>query len=339
MNDRFRTLLGPELTRLRIGMFGIGLSMALGFIGYQVVADADAFDALYQTIITISTVGFNEIFVMDRSARILTVFVILTGVISLSIVAVSMAEILFEGHLRRAIEGRRMHRRIEALRGHIIICGYGRVGVHVADALLEDKLDFVVIDNDPDKLAHLEDHGILHVAGDATEEQVLGMAGLAHASAVVAAVNSDADNVLVTITVKGITPGAEVIARAKADENEAKLKRAGADRVIAPTTIGGRRIAQLLTRPTVADFLDRVAAGGVDILLDEVPVKQGSDLAGSSLREGQIRQRYGCTIVAVRSNGSLDTHPTPDRTLKPGDVIVVMGHEEAIERMRADYGA
>ena len=332
-----RALVGPELTRLRIGFVGIAISLTMGFVGYQLVSDAGPFDALYMTVITISTVGFAEIFEFGRAGRVLTMGIIFTGVVSLSIVAISAGEIIIEGHLRRAVEGRRMERTIARLRGHVIICGFGRVGIHVAEQLAEDGLDFVIVDTDTEKLARVDADGWLHVTGDATEEHVLEEAGLAHARAVVAAVNSDADNVLITLTAKGLTPDATVIARAKLDENEGKLLRAGADRVIAPTTIGGRRIAQLLTRPVVANFLDLVSTGGVDLQLEEVPVTAASDLVGKTLRDGAIRERHACTVVAVRSNGVLDAHPTPDHELREGDVIVVIGAEDAIASMRADY--
>ena len=332
-----RSLVGPELTRLRIGFAGIGVSLALGFVGYQLVTDATPFDALYMTVITISTVGFAETFELGDGGRVLTIGVILTGVVSLTIVAISSAELIVEGHLQKAVEGRRMERRIDALRGHVIVCGFGRVGVHVAEELADNDAAFIVVDNDPDKLAMIEEAGMLHVGGDATEEHVLDAAGLDHARAVVAAVNSDADNVLITLTVKGVAPATEVIARAKLDENESKLLRAGADRVIAPTTIGGRRIAQLLTRPVVAKFLDLLSTGAVDMMLEEIPVGENSDLAGGTLRDGAIRERWSCTVVAVRSGDELDSHPSADRSLSAGDVIVVMGAEESVARMRASY--
>jgi voltage-gated potassium channel len=328
---------GPELNRFRIGVAGIVVAVAIGFVGYQVFADASAFDAIFLTVITISTVGYSEIIELGDAGRMVSVAVILTGVISVSVTAIAAAELLFEGHIRRAIEGRRMQRSIESLRDHVIICGFGRVGMRVAQEMADNGAPFVIVDKDPDKVAGMESVHYFHIDGDATEELVLEAAGLDRARAVVAAVNSDADNVLITLTAKGLNPGVEVIARTKADENEGKLRRAGADRVIAPTTIGGRRIGQLLTRPVVADFLDRVAAGGVDILLDEVPVRGGSDLAGKTLRDVGIRQRYGCTVIAVRSGAEMDTHPDPDRRLIGGDVLVVMGDEDAIDRMRSDY--
>jgi voltage-gated potassium channel len=289
------------------------------------------------TVITISTVGIGEIIDLSTGGRVLTMGVILTGVVSLSIVAISSAEMLLEGHLRRAVEGRRMERAIEALRVHVIVCGYGRVGVHVDNELSQNDASFVVVDNDPEKATRLAAEGALHIVGDATEEHVLEAAGLEHATAVVAAVNSDADNVLITLTAKGLSPGTQVIARTKLDENEGKLLRAGADRVIAPTTIGGRRIAQLLTRPVVADFLDLVSATGVDIYLEEVPVAASSDLAGQTLRDAAIRERFNCTVVGVRTNGHLDVHPAADQRLAAGDVIVVMGDDDAISSMRAQY--
>lgn len=328
---------GEELRRLRLGLFGLLVALSIGFVGYQLVEDASPFDALYLTMITVSTVGFGEVIELSTPGRIVTMAVILTGVASLSLAAVSAAEFVVEGHLQRAIQGRRMQRAIDDLRDHIIICGYGRVGVHVADALLQGGAKFVVVDDNPDRLADLIETGRLYVSGDATEEHVLEEAGLAKARAVVAAVNSDADNVLITLTAKGLFPDVEIIARVKVDENEGKLRRAGADRVIAPTTIGGRRIAQILTRPTVSDFLDQMQAGSVDILLDEVKVRKGSDLDGVTLRDAAIRQRYSCTVLAVRHGDQLDTHPSPDDPLHVGDVVVVMGAEEDVTRLRETY--
>ncbi len=328
---------GAELRRLKLGLFGLLVALGIGFVGYQLVEGASPFDALYLTMITVSTVGFGEVFELGTGGRMITMAVIVTGVASLSLAAVSAAEFVVEGHLQRAIQGRRMQRAIEHLDNHVIICGYGRVGVHVADELLKSGTAFVVVDDDAEKLSDLDESGRLFVSGDATEEHVLEEAGLARARAVVAAVNSDADNVLITLTAKGLFPDVEIIARAKVDENEGKLRRAGADRVIAPTTIGGRRIAQILTRPTVSDFLDQMQAGSVDILLDEVRVRKGSDLDGITLRDAAIRQRYSCTVLAVRHNDRLDTHPSPDDPLHVGDVVVVMGAEEDVQRLRETY--
>lgn len=333
--------LTPEQRRLRIAVSAFTTVLAAGFVGYQVLEGVKPLDALYMTIITITTVGFGEIVPLDGPGRILTMVLIVAGVGSASYTAITVAEFVVEGHLRRVIERRRMQREIGDLEDHVIVCGFGRVGRHLADQLHRDETPFVVVDTDDDKLDVCEELGYLVVRGDATEEHVLAEAGLHRAGAVVACVNTDADNVLVTLTAKGVRPEAFVIARTKADENEAKLRRAGADRVIAPSTIGGRRIAQILTRPALADFLEAAGGSGVDYILEEVPVAAGSPLEGATLRDAAVRERYGCTILAVRrgEGGVLDTHPSADDRLEAGDILVVMGSEPDVSTMRERFAS
>lgn len=329
----------PELRRLRIALASFGVVLLVGFVAYQIIEGLNPLDALYMTIITITTVGFGEVVDLSTAGEILTIGLIVSGVSSVSYAAVTGAEFVVEGHLRRYIERRRMHRDIGQLRGHVVVCGFGRVGRHLVEALEADGEEFVVVEADDEKVMTLQDLAYLHVRGDATEEQVLESAGIEAARAVVACVASDADNVVVTLTAKGLNPQAVVIARAKADETEGKLRRAGADRVIAPATIGGRRIAQILTRPTVADFLDGIGAGGTDYTLEEVPVREPSDLAGRTLREAAIRERYGCSVLAIRSRGEggLVTHPSAEWVLTPGEVLVVVGNEAEVTEMRRRF--
>ena len=335
--DRLGTpVAAPEQRRLRFALGAFAVVVFLGFVGYQILEDVGPLDALYMTVITITTVGFREVVPLDAAGKLLTIALIVAGVGSVSYAALTAAEFVVEGHLRQIIERRRMHREIESLRGHVIVCGFGRVGRHLALQLARDTVPFVVLDTDEEKIATLQDMDYLYLRGDATEEQMLLDAGLEHAAAVVASVNSDADNVLVTLTAKGLSPGTTVIARAKSDENEVKLRRAGADRVIAPSTIGGRRIAQILTRPAVADFLDGIGAGGVDYTLEEIPISEQCELAGTTLRDAAVRERYGCTVLAVKHGGDrrLDTHPVAETPLEPGDVLVVMGSEIDVTAMR-----
>lgn len=333
-----RQIRTPEQRRLRFALVGFAAVLLVGFVGYQVLEGLGPLDALYMTVITISTVGFREVADLDASGKVLTIGLIIAGVGSVSYAAVTAAEFIVEGHLRRIIERRRMQREIADLDQHIVICGFGRVGRHLAESLQRERAPFVVVDDDLGKLDVLDELGYPYVSGDATEEGVLIEAGIERARAVVAAVHGDADNVLVTLTAKGLNPNATVIARARADETEAKMRRAGADRVIAPATIGGRRIAQLLTRPTVADFLDGVGAGGTDYALEEVPVREGSELAGRTLREAAIRERWGCSILAVRREGRLEPHPSAETVLEPGDVLVIVGNEDDAIRMRERLG-
>jgi voltage-gated potassium channel len=315
------------------------LVVLFGFVGYQVLEGLGPLDSLYMTVITITTVGFREVVELDDAGKMLTIALIGAGVVTVTYAAFTAAEYVVEGHLRDELERRRMDRAISELRHHTIVCGYGRVGRHLAATLERDGAPFVVVDNDEDKLDELADRGHLRVRGDATEEHVLAEAGLDHAAALVACVNSDADNVLVTLTAKGMRPGCVVIARVKADENERKLQRAGADRVISPSTIGGRRIAQILTRPAVADFLDGIAGGATDYTLEEVTVAAGGELDGLSLRDAAIRERFHCTVLALRhaADNRLDSHPAPNQPLEVGDVLVVMGSEDDVVALRHHY--
>lgn len=326
----------PELRRLRFAAAAFVVVLVSGVVGYQVVEGMSFLDALYMTIITITTVGFREIVEPSTAGKILTIGLIIAGVGSASYGAITAAEFVVEGHLRQYIERRRMQREIEDLDRHVIVCGFGRVGRHLAAQLERDGAPFVIVDAREESLSELGEHRYPRVVGDATAENVLEEAGLHRASTLVAAVTSDADNVLVTLTAKGLAPSVTVIARVKADENERKLRRAGADRVISPSTIGGRRIAQILTRPAVADFLDGISDGGVDYTLEEIPVRPGSELLGMTLREAQLRDRYGCTVVAIRrgDDARLDTHPSAGAQLQEGDVLVVMGSEDDVTAMR-----
>lgn len=315
------------------------LVLFVGFLGYQMVEGTGPLDALYMTVITITTVGFREVVEMGPGGKVLTMGLIGAGVVTVTYAAFTTAEYVVEGHLRDELERRRMDRGISNLRDHTIVCGFGRVGRHLAATLERDGSPFVVVDNDEEKLEDVTSHGYLRVRGDATEEHVLAEAGMPRAAALVACVNTDADNVLVTLTAKGMNPNCVVIARVKADENERKLHRAGADRVISPSTIGGRRIAQILTRPTVADFLDGIAGGATDYTLEEVTVESGGELDGLTLREAGIRERFHCTVLALRhaSNQHLDSHPAPSARLVVGDVLVVMGSEDDVVALREHY--
>lgn len=328
--------MSPE-GRLRLGLVAFAAVILLGFVGYQLLADYSPLDALYMTVITVTTVGFAEIQPLDASGRMFTIALIAAGITSVGLMVTGGGEFVLEGHMRRIIERRRMNRSIHHLDHHVIICGFGRVGRRLAAELSRDNVPFVVVDNASARLDDAIEQHIPYVDGDATEESVLSEAGIHRARALVACVNSDADNVLTTLTAKGMRPNLVVIGRAKVEENEAKFRRAGADRVIAPTTIGGRRIAQLLTRPVVADFLELVGGSGdLEYTFEEIAIRRGSPLVGTKLGDAQIRERWDCTVLAIdhRNGEPLDTHPEGDIELRAGDVLVVIGGIEQVTRMR-----
>ncbi len=318
--------------------FATGLVAALtafGTVGYMVLGAASPLDALYMTVITIAAVGYSETIALDGVARLFTLLVIVLGVGSITFLVASAVDFALEGHLQDLLGRRRMDRELAKLNKHTVVCGFGQVGRHVARILTDEGRPLVVVDPDSDRITQARALNLLAVGGDATQEEVMHRVNVATASSVVACAHDDADNVLISLTAKGVNPDALVVARIKLDENEAKVRRAGADRVIAPAAIGGRRIATLVTRPGVVDFLDVITHGTEeDLMLEEVVVRPNGPLAGRSLRELELRERYGVTVLAVRSHGKLtNTRPEPDTVLRAGDMMVVLAGRDALSEL------
>jgi voltage-gated potassium channel len=331
----------PAFRRLLVALGLFACVIAGGTLGYVVLEDARVLDALYMTINAVATVGFVEAVQLDDSGRILTMLIIVLGLGSFSFAAASGIEFLLEGHLRNLLGRRRMERRLRDLHGHTIVCGFGRVGRTVADQLAEEGRAAVVVDVDPARLQLAAERHLPYVLGDATHDATLLAAGVGRARGLVACTADDAENVLVALTAKGLNRSVFVVVRLKDEGNESKARRAGADRVIAPAAIGGRRIAALLTRPFVVDFLDVVTHGSrLDLVIEEIAVGEGSRLADASLRDIQVRERYGVTVLAVRGAGQelTNTRPDPSTVLRAGDVLVVIGGRPDLDRLERDAG-
>jgi voltage-gated potassium channel len=325
--------------RLALSLLLFVLVVVGGTITYMQVEGAGWLEALYLTIITVTSVGFEETIALDRSGWLITIVIIILGVGSVTLATVHLVEFLVAVHLRDLVGRRRMERQLHRLEGHTIVCGYGRVGQQVAGVLHAEHRPVVVVEVHQERAAQAGAEGLPYVLGNAGRDEVLEEAGLERATGLAAVTDDDAENILVALTAKGRNPALFVVVRVQDMENEPKARRAGADRVIAPSTIGGRRIAALLTRPTVVEFLDVVTGGGgsVDLVLEEVPIGERSSLVGMTLRQADVRQRHGATVLAVRpANGTrLTTQPDPERPLERGDVLVVMGGNDEVTRFRA----
>ncbi|CAN5858421.1 potassium channel protein [soil metagenome] len=316
-----------------------GLVVALtvfGTVGYMILGNASALDALYMTIITIAAVGYEESIRLVGAARLFTLLIIVLGVGSITFLVVSAIDFVLEGHLQELLGRRRMDRELARLDNHTVICGFGQVGRHVALHLVDEGESLVVVDIDRERVEAARALDLLAIEGDATQEEALVVAGISAARAVIACSYDDADNVLISLTAKGVNPGTFVVARIKQDENEAKVRRAGADRVIAPAAIGGRRIAALVTRPGVVDFLDVVTHGTEeDLILEELVVLPDGPLDGRSLRELDLQGRHGVTVLAVQTKGNpTNTRPSPDTVLHAGDLLVVLASRDALTALR-----
>ena len=240
-------------------LLGMGLVVAVlvgGAAGYMILEGWSPLDAFYMTAITISTVGYGEILPLGRAGRIFTIVLIYSGVGTFFYILTQLTQAVVEGKVRQLMGRRTLKRDIRSLKDHYIICGYGRIGSLVVNLLKEQGLPLVVLDNSEEVTRHLEDEGTLYVLGSATEDESLIDAGIERAKGLVATVSSDADNVYIVLSARGIRPDLLIIARATEPGTERKLKRAGANKVVSPYFIGARRIAQTVIRPSVADFVE-----------------------------------------------------------------------------------
>jgi len=305
-------------------------------MGYSVFEDMPVFDAFYMTLITVSTVGFSEIKPLSQIGRIITIFVIVSGISVVTYTLGQVAKIFVEGELRWIFGRRKLEKQISALNNHYIICGYGRIGALISHELSDENIPFVVIEQDSAQIENLEKDHFLYLNMDATTDEALTMAGIRKARGVVTAVQSDADNVFITLTAKGLRPDIFVLSRASDVKSESKLIKAGASRVVSPYLIGGRRMAMVLKRPTVVDFIDiAMMDNRLGLMIEEARISVKSNLVGKALIDSHLRQDFSIIIVAIKKpTDEMIFNPAPTEKLDAGDVIVVLGKREDLNRMR-----
>jgi voltage-gated potassium channel len=302
--------------------------MLLGTLGYMLIEGWGVLDSIYMTVTTMATVGFGEVHPLSPNGRLFTIGLIFLGVGGALYLLTAMMQFVFEGHLGRNLERRRMERRIEQLRDHFLLCGFGRVGRQVARDFEGTGVPFVIIDVNQRSLDAAAEEGYLCVRGDAADDETLRRAGIDRARGLVTCVNSDADNIFVTLSARALRSDLFIVARGNNDDAAPKLRRAGADRVVSPYSIGGRQMAMLATRPAAVEFVDRVLSrADVDLLLEDFTVRDGSSLVGKTV--GEVRQGIapGVLILAIRrrSQAQLVTQPPADAEVGAGDELVAFG--------------
>ena len=321
-------------TRFRAGLALLALVLVLGTTGY-VLLGLPWLDALYQTVITISTVGYRELGTFSARYEVFTIFLILfgtgTGLYTLGVLIDTMFEARVTGHFRR----RRMRRRIDRLKGHVILCGFGQVGEAICEEMIRSGKQVVIVDRLlPDRADGSSD--IPMVQGDATDDAVLHRAGLGRARTLVLALDSDVDNLFVALTARSINPELFIVARANHGAAIGKLRQAGADRVVNPHQIGGAHMAALVAQPEVVEFLDVVMRDGeFEVRMAHFEIAAGSQLAGRALGEAGIRRRTGSTILAIRRDEAFLTDPDGQLVLEPGDIIIALGTESHLKQLQA----
>jgi voltage-gated potassium channel len=289
-------------------------------------------DASYQTVTTITTVGFRELQDFNNLEQWFTIIIIITGVSTVLYTFTLAVQVVVEGQLRDFVGRRMMDREISKMSGHTVVCGWGRVGRAVADDLVHAGHAVVVVDADPDRVA---DVAYPTVVGDATLDSTLRTAGIERAEALVAALDGDAENLFVTLSARAIRPSLFIVARARQDESVPKLANAGADRVVNPQELGAARMASFVARPHVAEFVDVVMhERSLEFRMQEYDVPDSSPLAGQTLREADLRKRAGVLVLALRRvDGSFTTNPDPDLVIEPHQVLIAVGTDVDLDRL------
>jgi voltage-gated potassium channel len=331
-------LLAPVTAERRLLVAALLLSalLVLGVAGYMLIEGWSFLDAFYMTVTTVTTVGFREVKPLSDGGRIFTIFLILFGVGVAFYILTTLVATVVEGDLGLALGVRRMKGRIGALRDHYILCGFGRVGEGIAREFTARKIPFVIVESNPEALERARKNNYhLIVEGDAATDAVLLEAGIRHARCLLAASDSDAGNTYIVLTAKALNPRLFVVARAGQPVSEERVRRAGADRVISPYSISGRRMALSALQPLVLDFIDTLAAGrhGEQILA-EIEVTEESGLAGLTI-DGCFISCPGATVLALqKSTGPIQVGPRPTTVLEVGDRLMVLGDEEDLEALR-----
>ncbi len=304
----------------------------IGAVGYVLIEGWSFFDGLYMTVITIASVGYGETHELSHAGRSFTILLIMCGTGVLLFGVSSMTAFIVEGTLTDILKRMRMKKAIDALRGHTLICGDSDTGKYVIDELRKIHRDFVVIDKDPVKLAELARKEVLYIEGDATAEDVLREAGVERAEGLITTLHTDADNLFVALTARGLNPDLRIISKAVNEESRAKFIRAGVDNVVMPNAIGGLRMVSEMVRPSVVTFLDTMLRDkDQTIRVEEVHLHQNSYAIGEMLGETGVLDIEGASVVAlVRPGQKYRFNPSPSIRLEAGDILILMGLSSVI---------
>ncbi len=306
-----------------------------GTTGYHVIEGASWWEAFYMTVITITTVGYGEVFPLTRGGEIFTVVLLLSGLGMFLLLATEVARTVVEGEIRQVFGRVRRTRVIDHMANHDVVCGYGRMGRAVVAELRQRGRGVVVVERGQERIRELQEAGIPVVSGDATSETTLRSARLDTARGLVACLNDDAHNVYTVLTARAMKPDLFIVARATEESAERRILKAGADRVVNPYNLGGTRLAHLVIKPAIVNFFDASLSGHDDLQLDQTSIRAGSSIAGHTLREANLRQQWGLGVVAVQRGAQVIANPPSDTRLEVGDVLVVFGSREQIATFEA----
>jgi voltage-gated potassium channel len=311
-------------------------TLLAGTLGYSAIEDWSFVDALYMSIITVTTVGFSEVHPLSEEGRLFTTLLILLGVACFTFSFGVITNYVIAGELRGLLGERKMRRLISSLRNHVIICGYGRMGHEMCLELQREGKSFIVVDENEDSVRQAQDDGYTAFRGDPELDETLTECGIERAIGLAAVSDSDAKNLMVVISSRGLNRGLRIVARASAEDAPEKFMRAGADSIYLPYRTAGRRLVQMMIRPEVVGFFEDIMhdESALGVTFESLAISKGSELDGRTLQEAAIRQRTGVHIVGVkRLEGGLERDLTPSTVLRAGDTVFVMGQGDQLDEL------
>lgn len=331
------------LVRVLVVALLICVLLGIGAIGFHWIEGWTWFDSFYCTLMTISTIGAEPVSQLSATGRAFNVILVILGVGVVGFAVASFTQAVIESEFSARFGRRRIEKEISKLKDHFIICGVGRVGRRVAEEIVSAHLPLVVIERDADNARWAQERGLLVLVGDATAEETLRRAGIDRARGLASAVTSDAGNVYVVLTARGIAPNLPIVARASEEHAEAKLLRAGATTVISPYRYAGLRMARVLTRPNVQRFIDLALSSfdgsNLDLAIHEIPVAQRSSLCGAAFGDIQARKNLGVILLGIRQqNGKLVFNPAPEHSIGAGDALITMGDVNKLKELEVLAG-
>jgi len=317
----------------------LGLVLLIGTAGYMVIEGWQLLDAIYMTVITITTVGFREVRTVSPPGKIFTLVLICMGMGIIAYTLGMVAQVMVEFQVRSILGRRKLGLKIKSIKNHYILCGYGRIGRIISQELKSSRIPLLVVDSNPDSKQSFEQQDIPYIIDDATSEDVLIEAGIERAKGLISVVLSDADNLFITMTARGLNPGLFILARAEEEQSHKKLLRAGANRVALPYLIGGQKMAHTITKPAVTDFLElTVHDKNIELEMGELLVKDRSKLKGVTLADSGIRQEMNVIIVAIRKeNGEMAFNPSSETRIETGDTLIALGPDNDLKKLSAIF--
>ena len=327
-------------SRLNTAVVLLILVLIIGIIGFKTISDFSWIDAVYMTVITVTTVGFGEVHPLDQEAKIFTIILILTSVIIVGYALKIITEYIISKNNINELKQKKMQKKIDALSGHVIICGFGRNGKQTAKKLATHNRTFVVIEKDEQVIQKHQNDSMLFVRGDANEDEVLIAAGIHRASCLISALPNDSENVFVVLSTRQMNPDVRIISRASQETSYSKLKLAGANNVILPDRIGGDHMASLVVVPDLLEFVDNLSiVGDQSINIEEVSVEQLYDTAQQkTILELDLRKKTGCNVIGYKDqHGKYHINPEADQKLVPGSKVIVLGRPEQIQTLNSMY--